>query len=168
MSSAARTNRAPEAPLRRRRRLGALLAAPALVVALALIGLEAWRVIRPRSPLFAPPFAYSLADAIATGNVQHAYQYVRAGQDPNQRIPVRHPELTRSQWVRVTPLEWAAAVGHADAARMLLGYGARVDESAICLAEARGHREVARVLRTYAGEVGSTECGPSQLYPFDR
>jgi len=78
----------------RRRRLAALVAAPAVIVALGLVGLEVWRSVWPRASLFAPPFASSLAEAIATGNLQHAYEYVRAGQDPNQRIAVRHPVLT--------------------------------------------------------------------------
>jgi len=168
MSTPARTDRAPGAPLRRRTRLAGLLAAPALVVALGLIGLEAWRALRPRSPLFAAPFAYSLADAIATGNIQHAFQYIRAGQDPNQRMAVRHPDLTRNRWALVSPLEWAAATGQTDAVRMLLGFGARVDESTVCVAEGLGHHDVARVLRMYAGEAASAVCGPRQMYPFDR
>lgn len=152
----------------RRSRLAALIAAPAVMVALGLTGLEAWRGFRPRSPLFAPPFAYSLADAIATGNIQHAYQYIRAGQDPNQPIAVRHPDLTRNRWVFMSPLAWAAATGHTDAVRMLLGFGARADESTVCRAEAFGHQDVARVLRTYAGQTVSAACGPRRMYSFDR
>jgi len=113
----------------RRRRLAALIGAPAVAVALGLAGVEVWRAIRPRSSLFARPFAYSLAEAIETGNVQHAYQYIRAGQDPNQPIAVRHPVLTKNQWVLVSPLEWAAATDQRDVVRMLLGYGARPDSA---------------------------------------
>lgn len=103
------------------------MGAPAVVVALALAGIEMWRTIRPRSSLFAPPFAYSLAEAIESGNVQHAYQYIRAGHDPNQPIAVRHPVLTKNRWVLVSPLEWARATDQQDVVRMLLGYGARSD-----------------------------------------
>jgi len=148
--------------------LAALIAAPALLAACGLVGVEAWRAVRPRSPLFAAPFAYSLADAIATGNIQHAYQYIRAGQDPNARIAVRHPDLTRNRWVRVTPLDWAAATGQADAVRMLLGFGARAEASTLCHAEARGHEEVARVLRAHVGEAAPAACGPRQMYALDR
>ena len=151
----------------RRRRLAAVLVAPAVIVALGLAGIEIWRIVRPRSPLFAPPFAYSLADAIATGNVPHAYQYIRAGQDPNQRIAVRHAVLTRNRWVLTPPLVWAAAIGQTDAVRMLLGFGARPDPAAVCLADALGHDDVARVLRTHGGEAASAACGPRQMYPFD-
>jgi hypothetical protein len=136
----------------RGRALTAVIAAPALMVALALGGLELWRTVRPRSDLFAPPFAYSLADAIATSNVEHAFRYVRAGQDPNRLIAVRHPELTAGKWVLASPLLWAVAVGSLDSVKMVLGHGARIertaDRQAACLAEALGHLEIARVLRT--------------------
>jgi hypothetical protein len=136
----------------RRRALTGVLTAPAVILALALSGLELWRTVRPRSDLFVPPFAYSLADALATGNVQHAFQYVRAGQNPSELIAVRHPELTDRKWVLVSPLLWAIAVGNLDSVKMVLGHGARIertaDRQAVCLAEALGHLEIARVLRT--------------------
>lgn len=143
---------------RRQRRLTALVAAPAVAIALGLCVVEAWRAVRPRSPLFAAPFAYSLAEAIETGNVPHAYQYIRAGQDPNQRIAVRHPVLTHSRWVLATPLLWATATGQTDAVRVLLGYGARIDPSAVCLADALRHSDIARMLRTYGGVNSAVSC----------
>lgn len=147
---------------RRQRRLTALVAAPAVVIALGLCAIEVWRVVRPRSPLFAAPFAYSLAEAIETGNVPHAYQYIRAGQDPNQRIAVRHPVLTHDRWVLATPLLWATATGQTDAVKMLLGYGARLDRpadrQAACLADALRHSDIARMLRTYGGVNSAVSC----------
>ena len=147
---------------RRHHWLAALIAAPALIVALGITGLEAWRAIQPRSSLFALPFAYSLTDALATGNVQHAYQYIRAGQDPNALIAVRHPDLTHSRWVLTSPLLWAVAVGNVDAVKLLLGYGARfdrvADRQAICLAETLGHRDILRVLSRH-GEPSDRSCG---------
>lgn len=157
----------------RRRVLSAVLAAPAVILALALGGLELWRTVRPRSDLFAPPFAHSFADAIATGNVQHAFQYVRAGQDPNQLIAVRHPELTGRKWVLVSPLLWAVAIGNIEAVKMLLGHGARIerpaDRQAVCLAEASGHDQIARVLRTLGhvppGGCRDLSAGEARLLP---
>lgn len=146
--------------------MAALIAAPALLVSLTLSGLEAWRVVRPASPLFTIPFEYSLADAIATGDFPRAFQYIRAGQDPNARIAVRHPDLTKNRWMLALPIEWAAATGQADVIRMLLGYGARPTASASCAAETRGHQDAARVLRTYGGEAAA--CGGPQMYPFVR
>jgi hypothetical protein len=136
---------------------------PAIAAAIGIIGIEAWREWRPRSPLFAPPFAYSLAEAIETGNLQRAYQYIRAGQDPNALIAVRHPVLTQRRWVLTSPLLWAVAVGNIDGVKMLLGYGARIDgpadRQAICLAEALEHRDIARVLSAYSGEPPDRICG---------
>ena len=151
---------------RRRHRLAALMMAPATVVALGLVGIEAWRTIRPRSFLFTPPFAYSLADAIASGNLPHAYQYIRAGQDPNQRIAVRHPDVTGNRWVFTTPLHWAVATDQIDAVRMLLGFGARVDAAALCLADTLGHDRIAGILRTQRPEDVPAACGPAQRYPL--
>ena len=146
------------------RRLAALVAAPTFVVAIGLLGVEAWRLVRPRSPLFAAPFAYSLGDAIATGNVPQAYQYIRSGQDPNEPIAVRHPDLTGGRWVLVSPLVWAVALGHVDAVKMLLGYGARLDRApnrqAVCLADALGKDDIARVLRTVGGVPPGGTCDP--------
>jgi hypothetical protein len=148
---------------RRRNWLTAFIAVPAIVVSLGLSGLETWRAIHPRSSLFTPPFAYSLADAIATGNLQRAYQYIRAGQDPNALIAVRHPTLTQRRWVLTSPLLWAVAVGNVDAVRMLLGYGAHVDRpayrEAICLAGTLGHQHIVRVLRIYGGGLSDPPCG---------
>lgn len=152
----------------RRRWVTALLAAPAVAAALGLCGIEAWRMLHPRSPLFAPPFAYSLADAIATGNVLHGYEYIRAGQDPNEPIAVRHPALTRNRWVFASPVAWAVATNQRDAVNMLLGHGARLDGSALCLAEGLGHEDIARVLRMNGGTAVAAACDPRQMYPFER
>jgi hypothetical protein len=146
----------------RRRRLAVLMGAPVLIVALGLTAIEAWRVIRPRSSLFTAPFAYSLAEAIETGNLQHAYQFIRAGQDPNALIAVRHPTLTEGHWVLTSPLLWSVALGNVDIVKMLLGYGTRFDRAAdrqaVCLAETLGHRDIVRVLSTY-GEPPDRSCG---------
>jgi hypothetical protein len=147
---------------RRRRHLTVLVGAPVLIVALGLTAVEAWRVVRPRSSLFTAPFAFSLAEAIETGNLQHAYQYIQAGQDPNALIAVRHPILTEGRWVLTSPLLWSVALGNVYMVKMLLGYGTRLDRAAdrqaVCLAEALGHRDIVRVLSTY-GEPQDRSCG---------
>lgn len=139
------------------------MAAPTLAIALGLCAIEAWRTVRPRSPLFAAPFAYSLAEAIETGNLPHAYQYIRAGQDPNVPIAVRHPVVTKGRWVLTSPLLWSVAVGNTDAVKMLLGYGARLDRpadrQAACLADALRHSDIAQMLRTHGGVDSAVSCG---------
>lgn len=71
---------------------------------------------------------------------------------------MRHPVLTHSRWVLATPLLWATATGQTDAVRVLLGYGARIDPSAVCLADALRHSDIARMLRTYGGVNSAVSC----------
>ena len=131
-----------------RRDLAAWLAIPTLVVALGLCAIEAWRAIRPRSALFQPPFVYSLADAIAVGELPQAYAFIRAGQDPNEPIWVRHPVFTGRRWVRVSPLLWAVATRNGQAVDMLIAFGARLERrensDAVCLAQRVGDQGIER------------------------
>lgn len=139
-----------------------LMAAPAIVVALSLCGIEVWRTVQPRSPLFALPFAYSLGDAIAAGELQQAYEYIRAGQDPNDLIAVRHPGLTAGRWVLVSPLVWAVALRDPQAVQLLFAFGVRMDHPAnrraACLAEAAGNEEIVRVLTMHGGGASRGTC----------
>ena len=139
---------------RRRHLLAVLIAAPTIMTALGLSALDVWRFHRPTSPLFVTPVADSLADAIASDDVQRAYEFIRAGQDPNNLIAARHPGLTGGRWVQVSPLLWAVATQSRQTMLMLLGFGARIDapaeRRAVCLAEqlwARRHRPRARIPR---------------------
>jgi hypothetical protein len=138
------------------------MATPAFFAALGMCAVEGWRLLRPQSPLFAAPFVYSLADAIERNDVQHAHDFLRAGQDPNRPIAVRHPVLTGGQTVLVQPLRWAVATGSRDTLLMLLGFGARFDEtaaaSARCLAEALGHTEIARLVIQYGPAAAGRAC----------
>jgi hypothetical protein len=147
---------------RRRRLLTMLLAAPVVIVAVGLSGIEGWRLMWPRSALFTSPFAYSLAEAIAAGDVEQAYAYVRAGHDPNQPIAVRDSALTGGRWVLSPPLLWAAATGQTQVVKMLLGYGVRTSDPsyprALCIADTLGHEEIGRLLRALAPDVRADRC----------
>ena len=151
----------PRQLARRTHLLLVLMGTPTLLTAVGLSALEAWRLRHPESPLFATPFVYSLADAIERDDVQRAYDFIRAGQNPSDLIPVHHPVLTGGRTVLVSPLVWAAAMNSKQAALMLLGFGARMDRAtdsqAACLAEALGNAEVADVLRNY-GTKPSPPC----------
>ena len=147
-------------PRRRRLLIAAMLAAPALATALELCAVETTRLRDERSPLFAAPFAYSLADAIERNDVDGAFGFIRAGQDPNEPIAVRHPALTGGRSVLVTPLAWAVAMQQRDAVMMLVGYGAqpaRVSGLA-CLAETLGNHEMVRLLERYGAAAEGPEC----------
>jgi hypothetical protein len=147
-------------PDRRRRLLASVMTVPAFLAALGMCAVESWRLVRPQSSLFAAPFVYSLADAIERNDVEHAHAFLRAGQDPNRPIAVRHAVLTGGQSVLVPPLVWAVETGSRETLLMLLGFGARVDptnpDNALCAAEALGSKELARLLTVY----GSAICPP--------
>ena len=148
-----------------RRGLAAWLAIPTLVVALGLCAIEAWRAIRPRSALFQPPFVYSLADAIAVGELPQAYAFIRAGQDPNEPIWVRHPVFTGRRWVRVSPLLWAVATRNGQAVDMLIAFGARLERrensDAVCLAQRVGDQGIERALRLNGAPTAAGDCPAS-------
>ena len=108
----------------RDRLMAALVAAPAIVVALGVTGVELWRLREPTAPLFTTPFVYSLAEAIDAGDLQRAYAFIRAGQDPNAPILVRDGEGEGRQ-ITVSPLAWARAKHQKEIEMMLLAFGAR-------------------------------------------
>jgi len=138
------------------------MAVPVLLVALTVVSIEATRWLRPRSPLFRPPVVLSLADAIATDDVQAAYEFLRAGQDPNELVGVSDPSLTDGRQVLVSPLVWAVAKQSTNSVLMLLGHGARMDRAedraASCLADSLGNGDIANALRSRPGAVAHEQC----------
>ena len=114
-------------------------------------------MLQPQAALFAAPFVFSFADAIERNDVDQAYAFIRAGQDPNQPIGVSNPVLTGGRRVLVSPLLWAVATGRRDALLMLLGYGARLDAAigaeALCLAEALGDGTTAALLQRHGARL---------------
>ena len=143
-----------------------LLWVPTLLIAAGVCGVEAMRVARPTDPLFATPFAYSLADAIEHDDVQRAYAFIQAGQDPNELITVQHADWTRGQRVLMPPLLWAVAARANHSAWMLLGFGARPSpawsRNAICLATQLNNAELADAIRQY-GSAGSERTRPTSV-----
>ena len=144
-----------------------MMAGPALVAALGVCAVEGRRVLQPESALFAAPFVFSLADAIERNDVDQAYAFIRAGQDPNQPIAVRHPVLTGGRSVFVTPIAWAVALQRREALLMLLGFGAQIGRAAdgrvVCLADALGNADIVRVLVLNGAEPPGERCGSGEL-----
>jgi hypothetical protein len=94
--------------------------------------------------------------------VRQAHAFIRAGQDPNALIVVRHPELTGGEDVFVSPVLWATATKQPQIVQMLLGFGARLERPAerrvICLANAVGADEVARILEEQDDTLAAEPC----------
>ncbi len=85
-----------------------LIAAPPILGAIVLIAVDSSHDERPLTGTF--------AEAIMARDVEWAYAFIRAGQDPNDRIAFRNPELTGDRDVMVSPLLLAVARtrGHDD------------------------------------------------------
>jgi hypothetical protein len=152
---------APEAD-RRTHLLALLLVVPAIATALGATGLETWRWISPHSALFARPPAATLADAIAANDARAAYEFIRAGQDPNGVIAVRHDVITGGQPVEVSPLLWAVATRSEEAVAMLLGFGARLDapakHQAVCLAVRLDRDDIVQLLQLSGADDPAGPC----------
>lgn len=154
------------APDRATHLLALLLGLPAIITAIGLITIEAWRGVSPASPLFAPPASASMADAIAHDDARAAFEFIRAGQDPNTVVTVRHEELTGGRPVEVLPLIWAVATQSDNSAAMLLGFGARLDPStkrqAVCLATRLGRDDIVQLLHLSGEDASTGPCPPPQ------
>lgn len=146
----------------RARLLAALVAVPAVLAMLAVVVVEGGRWRGSRSPLFADVPAESFASALERDDVRGAYAFIRAGQDPNGLIAVRHPTLTGGRWSFVPPVLWAVANDARQSLPMLLTYGVRLDaatgEAAACLAAARGLREMADLVERYRATSSPPTC----------
>ncbi len=145
--------------------VSAAMAAPAIVAALALVTIEGGRLLPPDPSLTQPPASASLADAIRHQSVEHAYAFIRAGQDPDAPIPFRDRELTGGRDVMVPPLLLAVASNRDNAVMMLLSFGARLDRPgarlAGCLARRLGHDALVTILETSRQGLPDVTCPPA-------
>jgi hypothetical protein len=135
--------------------IAAAIAVPAVVAAIGLTAMEAYRVVSPRAPLFGGEPA-SLADAITRGYaVEYSYRFIRSGQDPNEPITVDDPAYTGGRSIEVSPLMLAIAARDENTTSMLLNFGARVDlpqnRSARCLAQEIGNQAIVAIIDRYGG-----------------
>jgi hypothetical protein len=136
-----------------------------MVASLVVATLELWRFEQPRASLFSTPEATSLADAITRDDVLRAYEFIRAGQDPNAAISAEHPAITAGRRVSVSPLLWAVAAQSDRSAAMLFSVGARPSAAearqAACLANWLKRDDLARQIVRQSGLRLSAPC-PTQ------
>ncbi|MBM3776914.1 MAG: hypothetical protein FJW23_01580 [Acidimicrobiia bacterium] len=153
---------APVVAAGRERTLAWALAIPAVLVTVALVAVEAWRLAAPARAQAGYRIHGSLGEAIANDDVRGAFDFVRRGQDPNALIPVHDPQLTGGEEVFVPPIVWAAAADRRAIVLMLLGTGATfargIDRAAPCVADRLGFDEVARTLRRLGPLPPATTC----------
>jgi len=107
-------------------------------------------------------FTFSPADAIARGDLDATYDFIRKGWDPDQLIAASDDTLTRGRTVLVSPLVWAVAQRQRDIVGELLAFGAHVDRPANrmapCVADALSDADLADLLRKYPGATAADEC----------
>src|SRR6266850_3532144 len=90
----------------------------------------------------ARPFAIAppsnVAEAVALGDAAQAVGFIRSGQSPDARWPVRQGLLDSQKAVRVTALQAAILSRNTEIAGLLLRQGAHAEhsESLACLAQA--------------------------------
>ena len=132
-----------------------------MLSALALSTLFAFNLLR--SPEHASEA--SLAEAIVEGDVEQAYAFIRAGDDPDAPVAFRHPELTAGRAVTASPLLIAVAAHRDNVVGMLLSAGAHVDRpqnrGAVCLAR-ETDKDIAAIFAKLTAAESSRAC-PSQL-----
>jgi hypothetical protein len=126
------------------------IGAPAVVAVLWVLAVEGYRTIAPDSFLYVEPPAASFAEALHHHEVELAYAFVKAGQDPNELISFRDPEITGDRVVEMSPLTLAVAARNRNAVMMLLSNGVRMDlprnVSAMCLARRLGESDLERLM----------------------
>ena len=126
---------------------------------------------RPRAPLFGEPSPASLAEAVTRRfGVEHAYAFIRAGQDPNEPIVVDDPDYTGGRAIRVSPLMLAVAARDSNVVMMLLNFGARLDlpQNRLALAQDLGDDDIASIIAREGGLHGSAcpERGAGATMPL--
>jgi hypothetical protein len=140
--------------------IAAAIAVPAVVAAIGLTAIEAYRAVRPTAPLFGVAPA-SLADAITGGyGVEYAYRFIRSGQDPDAPIVVDDPDYTGGRSIAVSPLMLAIAARDENTTLMLITAGARFDSpqtrSARCLAQEVGNQTLLAIIDRYGTDLPRT------------
>lgn len=149
-------------PGRRQRQLALALAVPALIVTLAVSGVEVWRVLAPSRAQVGYRSYGSLGEAIAMDDVHGAHAFIERGQSPDALITVYDPALTGRQPVLVPPIVWAAAAGRRTIVLMLLAEGVTferdTDRASACLADRLGFPQIAADLRRLAGRPLASPC----------
>jgi hypothetical protein len=153
------------APVARRDLVPLLIAAPAILVACLTVALEGNRFAEP---LMKAPDAGTFAEAIRAGDYERAFEFVRAGQDPNTPILFRDADFTANREIMVTPLLIAVATHADNTVRMLMSAGVNIDAPgnryALCLADRLGDTTIAEVITHDGGPAAATmKCPDAPL-----
>jgi hypothetical protein len=153
--------------------VAALLWLPALLTAGGVTAIEIYRLANPAAPLFRERRERSIGEAITQGRgVEQVYAFVRAGQDPNERVRVRDSNYTGREALEVSPLMLAIASRDTNVVQMLLDFGVRLElpqnARAWCLARDIGADDAAEVLVAHGASQDCPAPVPGAATPLER
>jgi hypothetical protein len=125
-----------------------LAAGPALALASVECGVLLWGAVagHPRWP----DEYLNLSEAVAVRDTAEVVRLIEGGVDPDGRFMVRPGLVDNDRQVRITPLEAATAIRHAELVELLLERGARPTPDAWlrlrCVGEASGDEDLVAAL----------------------
>ena len=136
-----------------------VVAGPTLIAVAALVTFVTLEA-SGHTPLATPP-PVNVAEAVAWGDAARAVAFIRVGQDPNRRWPVREGVLDLRGEVHVTPVQAAILSRRPELVGLMLRNGARLDNGTAhaCLSAAVG---IAAELppNTFGATPGANYSGP--------
>ncbi len=84
---------------------------PAVLMMLAVSGVEVWRVVAPARAEVGHRVYGTMGEAVVADDLRGVLGFIERGQSPNALIAVHDPVLTGGREVLVPPVVWAAAAG---------------------------------------------------------
>ena len=143
---------------------------PAVLMMLAVTGVEVWRVVAPSSAERGHRAYGTMGEAVVADDRRGVLGFIERGQSPDALIAVHDPVLTGGREVRVPPIVWATAAGRQRIVMALLFAGVTfqrdADRAAACIADRLEFPEIATQLRQIAGLSPPSACPPPSPGPL--
>ena len=145
-------------------------AIPAVLMMLAVAGVEVWRVVAPARAEVGHRAYGTMGEAVVADDLRGVMGFIERGQSPDALIGVHDPVLTGGREIRVPPIVWAAAAGRQRIVMALLFAGVTfdrdADRAAACIADRLEFPEIAAHLRQIAGLPPASACPPPTPGPL--
>ncbi len=135
---------------------------PAILMMLAVSGVEVWRVVAPARAEVGHRAYGTMGEAVVADDLRGVMGFIQGGQSPDALIAVHDPKLTGGREVRVPPIVWATAAGRERIVMALLFAGVTfdrdADRAAACIADQLEFPEIATHLRQIGGLPPASTC----------
>ena len=143
---------------------------PAVLMMLAVSGVEVWRVVAPARAEVGHRVYGTMGEAVVADDLRAVLGFIERGQSPDALIAVHDPALTGGHTVLVPPVVWATAAGRRRIVMALLFAGVTferdADRAAACIADRLEFPELAAQLRQGAGLAPPSACPPPAPGPL--